>query len=260
VQSAIALPTIRLLTLPNLQIQLIHRTPFLLNIEDPDRGDPMPFAQLESVILSALFTPNAVTIPSENSDRATVETALKTHRSIFHFTGHGTYNDRQPEHSELALQGTDTLIAKEISHFNLKNYHLVSLSACETALTGTQSIKTEYVGLTSAFLQAGVSNVISTLWTVEEASNAYLMTRFYQNWLERQSSATALQSAQHWLRTSSHFDLCQWLKTLLPKISHHRGAQEYLQGYIQSIEGKIGETEPPYHNPYYWAAFTHTGL
>ncbi|MBN8559596.1 MAG: tetratricopeptide repeat protein [Leptolyngbya sp. UWPOB_LEPTO1] len=244
----------------NLKSRSSDRTSFLLNVEDPDRGNSMPFAQLESVILKAMFAPNAFSIPPEKSDRATVESALKTHHGIFHFTGHANYNDRKPENSELALKNSDTLTAKEISSLDLKNYHLVSLSACETALNGTQSIDTEYVGLTSAFLQAGVPHVISTLWTVEEASNAYLMIRFYQFWQAGQESAIALRSAQNWLRTCSNSTLAQWLKDLLPKTESDPGAQEYLRSCIQSIECKIDETDPPYRDPYYWAAFTHTGL
>ncbi len=244
----------------NLKSRSSDRTSFLLNVEDPNRGNSMPFAQLESVILKAMFAPNAFSIPPEKSDRATVESALKTHHGIFHFTGHANYNDRKPENSELALKNSDTLTAKEISSLDLKNYHLVSLSACETALNGTQSIDTEYVGLTSAFLQAGVSHVISTLWTVEEASNAYLMIRFYQFWQAGQESAIALRSAQNWLRTCSNSTLAQWLKDLLPKTESDPGAQEYLRSCIQSIECKIDETDPPYRDPYYWAAFTHTGL
>lgn len=244
----------------NLKSRSSDRTSFLLNVEDPDRGNSMPFAQLESVILKAMFAPNAFSIPPEKSDRATVESALKTHHGIFHFTGHANYNDRKPENSELALKNSDTLTAKEISSLDLKNYHLVSLSACETALNGTQSIDTEYVGLTSAFLQAGVPHVISTLWTVEEASNAYLMIRFYQFWQAGQESAIALRSAQNWLRTCSNAALAQWLKDLLPKTESDPGAQEYLRSCIQSIECKIDETDPPYRDPYYWAAFTHTGL
>lgn len=252
--------------LPSIQIGLnlnsrsSDRTSFLLNVEDPDRGNSMPFAQLESVILKAMFAPNTFSIPPEKSDRATVESALKTHHGIFHFTGHANYNDRKPENSELALKNSDTLTAKEISSLDLKNYHLVILSACETALNGTQSIDTEYVGLTSAFLQAGVSHIISTLWTVEEASNAYLMIRFYQFWQAGQESAIALRSAQNWLRTCSNAALAQWLKDLLPKTESDPGAQEYLRSCIQSIECKIDETDPPYRDPYYWAAFTHTGL
>lgn len=49
---------------------------------------------------------------------------------------------------------------------------LVTLAACETAVTGTETIQADYVGLASAFLKAGASAVLSTLWTVESVSNA----------------------------------------------------------------------------------------
>jgi CHAT domain-containing protein len=71
----------------------------------------------------------------------------------------------------------------------------------------------------------------------------------------------ANQSDHPW-RTSlaTQLDLCQWLKTPLPMALDDSGAQEYLRGCNRGIEGKIESTEPPYRDPYYWAAFTHTGL
>jgi tetratricopeptide (TPR) repeat protein len=259
--------------LPSIKVGLAQKPPstpptsFLLNVEDPNRSDqpPLQFARLESAIIQAMFAPNVKAIGSDNGDRATVETALQEHHGIFHFTGHGDYDGRQPEHSAIGLTGTDRLTAKEINALNLQQYELVCLSACETALTGRQTIKTEYVGLTSAFLQAGVSNIISTLWTVQEVSNAYLMIRFYQFLLQNEMNpAEALKRSQSWLSTVTSFELADWLietsslKSLDPLIKQELEQQAF-NLREEANASTIDSHHPPYADPYHWAAFTLTG-
>jgi tetratricopeptide (TPR) repeat protein/CHAT domain-containing protein len=258
--------------LPNIKVGLAQKSPstpptrFLLNVEDPARSDqpPLQFARLESAIIQAMFTPNVKTINPDDGDRATVKTALQENRGIFHFTGHGDYNARQPEHSAIGLTDTDRLTAKEISALNLQQYELVCLSACETALTGMQTINTEYVGLTSAFLQAGVSQVISTLWTVQEVSNAYLMIRFYQFLQNEMHPAEALKRSQSWLSTVVRLELADWLieasqlKNLDPLIEQELEQQAYI--LREEVNAStIDLHHPPYADPYHWAAFTLTG-
>jgi CHAT domain-containing protein/Flp pilus assembly protein TadD len=258
--------------LPSIKVGLAQKpqstspTRFLLNVEDPARPDqpPLQFARLEFAIIQAMFAPNVKAIDSDNGDRATVEKTLQEHHDIFHFTGHGDYDSRQPEHSAIGLAGTDRLTAKEISTLNLQQYGLVCLSACETALPGMQTIHTEYVGLTSAFLQAGVSQVLSTLWTVQEVSNAYLMIRFYQFLQNKMNPAEALKRSQSWLRTVTRLELADWLietsrfKSLDPLIRQELEQQAY--GLREEVNAStIDLHHPPYADPYHWAAFTLTG-
>jgi CHAT domain-containing protein/Flp pilus assembly protein TadD len=258
--------------LPSIKVGLAQKPPstpptrFLLNVEDPTRSDqpPLQFARLESAIIQAMFAPNVKAIDSDNGDRATVETALQEHYGIFHFTGHGDYDGRQPEHSAIGLIGTDRLTAKEINALNLQQYELVCLSACETALTGRQTINTEYVGLTSAFLQAGVSQVLSTLWTVQEVSNAYLMIRFYQFLQNGMTAAVALKRSQSWLSTVTSLELADWLiktsslKSLDPLIKQELEQQAF-NLREEANASTIDLHHPPYADPYHWAAFTLTG-
>ena len=120
---------------------------------------------------------------------------------MFHFTGHGIYDSQYPKQSALALSGEDYLLTlEEICKINLCGYQLVSLSACETAITGNQTITEEYVGLVSAFLYQRVYHVISTLWTVTDDASSLLMIYFYWQLKKGKSPAIALDKATKWLR------------------------------------------------------------
>ncbi len=256
--------------LPSIQIglNLQHRstpnrsyTP-LLSVEDPQTEQcEMPFAQIESTIVRHLLQPHTH-IDSASANLATVEDALRQPHASFHFTGHAAYNSRSPEASALALTD-ESLTAKRISQLDLSSYNLVTLAACETAITGRENISTEYVGLTSAFLQAGAANILSTLWQVDEIANAWFTIYFYRQLLSGKSPAIALTITQRWLQTATWQNLADWLTEIsqLPQLDI--GIIDRLNARITNTlkeGGTIGLNKPTkYSHPYYWAAFTLTG-
>ena len=70
---------------------------------------------------------------------------------------------------------------------------LVVLSACDTGrgrITGDGVI-----GLSRAFISAGVPSIIVSLWAIPDAPTSFLMTEFYQNLQGNPDRATALRSA-----------------------------------------------------------------
>jgi CHAT domain-containing protein len=81
------------------------------------------------------------------------------------------------------------------------------LSACETAL-GKEERGEGLVGLTRAFMYAGVPRVVASLWTVPDVSTSELMSRFYKGVLVnglRPSEAlrraqVSIWREQHWAR------------------------------------------------------------
>jgi CHAT domain-containing protein len=122
---------------------------------------------------------------------------------LVHFATHGFLNNTNPEMSGLVLSLVDRqgqpmegfLSASEV--FNLRlSADLVVLSGCRTAL-GKQMKGEGVVGLTRAFMYAGTSRVLASLWSVDDAATATLMTRFYEGILTGGlSPPRALQRAQ----------------------------------------------------------------
>lgn len=253
--------------LPSIQIGLtLQKKPRsadfkLLSVEDPKTDRPqMPYAQLESALCCYLF-PDHTQLDETKATAENVIRALSDRYTHFHFTGHAGYNI-PPENSALILTNDEPLTAKTIRHLDLTAYELITLSACETALTGNQSIDTEFVGLVSAFLQAGATAVLSTLWNINEISNTWLILKFYELY-PQVPPAQALKSAQTWLRSLTYEALLQWLDRTAQLPPDHAYRQD-LQDEITLIqknltEHKIELHQTPYSDPYHWAAFTLTG-
>ncbi|MBP5976563.1 CHAT domain-containing protein [Brasilonema sp. CT11] len=169
---------------------------------------------------------------------------------------------------ELAEQGKN---AEDICQFNLSHYELVSLSACETAVTGNQTISTEYVGLVSGFVRQGVAHVVSTLWRVESVSSALFMMEFYRQLNRDIEPTTALKQTQIWLASVKYSELVQWYKDIATEIAQSDSlCAEDLKDKAKIIEydvEKINSFVPfgcaqgksPYAHPYFWASFIITG-
>ena len=100
-----------------------------------------------------------------------------------------------------AGQRAPTLRAWEIARTDLP-YGLAVLAGCATA--GGRATNGEGVlGLTSAFLSAGVPVVVSSLWPVDDRVTARLMSRFYDRLAAGDPVATALRVAQLSIRSDA---------------------------------------------------------
>lgn len=164
----------------------------------------LPATELEADAIATL-------VPSEQrlvatgiaASRATVMNAGLTEFRILHFATHALIDDRYPALSALALSSFDEgrqdiepyLRLHDVYDFELAA-DLVTLSACETAL-GRELRGEGLLGLTRAFLHAGASSVVASLWQVPDRATAELMRTFYERqFQDGLSPATALRQAQ----------------------------------------------------------------
>jgi CHAT domain-containing protein/Tfp pilus assembly protein PilF len=122
---------------------------------------------------------------------------------MVHFATHGLVDNQVPELSGIVLSMFDKhgkrqdgfLQLYEI--YNLKlGADLVVLSACQTALG--KDIRGEgIVSLTRGFMHAGAPRVVASLWNVDDAATAALMSRFYRQMIVNGlKPAAALRAAQ----------------------------------------------------------------
>jgi CHAT domain-containing protein len=102
---------------------------------------------------------------------------------IFHFACHGSFNARRPMYSALHLlpdpNNDGSLEVHEIYQLELKPAYLVTLSACQTHLGGIKR-GDEIIGLTRAFIYAGTSGILASLWEVDDYYTEKFMIAFYR--------------------------------------------------------------------------------
>jgi CHAT domain-containing protein len=119
--------------------------------------------------------------------------------NIVHIAAHAELNTNSPLFSRILLSpdsgDSGAIEVREVYGMDLAKTNLVVLSACRTQL-GTQSKGDDVVGLNRAFIYAGASSVIASLWTVDDEATSLLMTAFYSHLKQGMSKAAALQAAQ----------------------------------------------------------------
>lgn len=125
---------------------------------------------------------------------------------VLHFATHGRFVPNAPWRSHLELHDGEQLTVEEIGRLDL-NAYLVTLSACESALSGggVSDVPTgdEWVGLSQAFLAAGTSAVMATLWPIDDRVSSDFMVGFYAA-LSPEGKARALARVQRQFIRDSH--------------------------------------------------------
>jgi CHAT domain-containing protein len=117
-----------------------------------------------------------------------------------HFATHGAISDERPQYSGLMLtlseSGKEDGLLQVYEIFNLKlNAELVVLSACETGL-GKELRGEGVLGLARAFMYAGATSIVASLWRVADRSTADLMIGFYRELDRGAHKAEALRRAK----------------------------------------------------------------
>jgi CHAT domain-containing protein/tetratricopeptide (TPR) repeat protein len=93
-----------------------------------------------------------------------------------------------------AFRGDPFVRAWQIAKLSLP-MTLTVLAGCETA-GGRLTTGEGVLGLTAAFMSAGVPVVVSSLWPIDDRATARVMRRFYEHLAKGESVATSLRLAQ----------------------------------------------------------------
>lgn len=140
---------------------------------------------------SNIYTEEAATV-----DRATQSLS---NMQYVHFATHGVLIYPEFDSSYLVFTpgagqpNGGKLTLHEIGMLNIKGCDLVTLSACETAVSA-EIAKGWYVSPANAFLINRVRSVIASLWEVDDVSTSLLMQQFYK-YLQTMPKAEALRRA-----------------------------------------------------------------
>jgi CHAT domain-containing protein len=147
-----------------------------------------------------------------------------------------------------ASDSTGVLSAEEIASLSLEDLELVVVSACQTSV-GLTSPNEGAFALPRAFHLAGVRNVVSTLWKIEDKYTAAVMRAFYHGpWTENKAPIEALRQAQLFIFRNPDlidaFSTSRGIEFDRPVRLHDSGARE----------PGVQRTDPRL-----WAAFTLSG-
>ncbi len=142
---------------------------------------------------------------------------------IIHLATHFLNNDRQPLYSKLILtpdesRGEEDGLLQTYEIFNLElSAKIVVLSTCNSAL-GQLNKGEGIVGITRAFLYAGVPSLVVSLWNVEDESTRLIMENFYRYLKKGWKKNHALRMAKiDYMKSANklHYDPFYWASFIL---------------------------------------------
>jgi CHAT domain-containing protein len=223
-----------------------------------DSRNDLPFARAESLAVAASFGVQAVVgdAATEDAFNDLLEAAGDS-LDVLHLATHGTFDADNALDSGLELAGydgsTSRLTAREIVRATLP-IDIVTLSACESGRTRVFA-GDEPVGLTRAFLTAGASAVLATLWLTNDLSTRLIVERFYEALRgpggtsgTRWRRAQALREASMAVRAMTVRDLLDHQDANVVSFAREMAAARALQG-----------GDHPFSAPRYWAPFALVG-
>ncbi len=197
-----------------------------------------------TILLNGAFTEKAM------------ENLLNGPHTVVHIASHFVFQPGDDSRSYLLLAGRDQDTAgyhmtvadfRDDQQLSLDDTDLLTLSACETGMSGSANNGREVDGLGTTAQLKGAKAVISSLWEVNDASTGQLMADFYKRWAEgsgKVSKVEALREAQ--------------LDLLHGRVAPQSGVAG--RGFGVAENESAGLAAPAgYAHPYYWAPFVLMG-
>jgi CHAT domain-containing protein/predicted negative regulator of RcsB-dependent stress response len=171
------------------------------------RFGPLPSARQEVRAIAGLYPPagRKLYVGAAATEASLKKEAVWQYRRL-HFATHAFLDERFAAASGILLAPTGTTGEDGVVQLNeilglRLNADLVTLSACQTAL-GKLTSGEGLVGLSRAFLSAGASRLVVSLWEVNDVATAELMKSFYRRMRAGADPAEALRQAKREMRRS----------------------------------------------------------
>jgi CHAT domain-containing protein len=184
---------------------------------------------------------------------AAMEKLLDSRPGVVHIASHFVFKPGDDSQSYLLLAGKDaggTGFHLTVANFRdnknlaLRHTDLLTLSACETGMSGSASNGREVDGLGATAQLKGAKAVISSLWAVNDASTGTLMGDFYKRWANGAGKVTKVEALRQ-----AQLDL------LLGRVKPQAGDRDRGFGSARNEQ----DVPKGYAHPYYWAPFVLMG-
>ncbi len=251
-----------------LRRQSVQRHPFVafadpkyegLKIDLPRLKRSASEATQAHALIGAGDATGAVFLREDATEQRLKELALSRYR-IVHLATHGFAPDVIDEATQPALflgktESQDGVLQlDEVVDLRL-NADLVVLSACSSG-RGALNPGDGLGGLTRAFLSAGTSAVMATLWAVEDSHAESMMTAFYRDLAAHKATAPSLRQAR--------LAMLAGIRPTRSVASRHRG----IGGIV--TQPVVKPTPPPRktkrrtapirsRDPFFWASYVLVG-
>jgi CHAT domain-containing protein/tetratricopeptide (TPR) repeat protein len=173
---------------------------------------PFTAQEADQILSVARSSSNPKAIGFEATRATAISGRLSEYRYL-HFATHGYLDTERPSLSALVLSQIDAKGQPEDGFLRVNDIYnarlsadLVVLSGCQTGL-GKEVRGEGLMGLTRAFLYAGVPRVVVSLWNVNDRATAELMAALYRSMLrDGKRPSAALREAQLELRKQKRWE------------------------------------------------------
>ena len=277
-------PSARLLDIVKQRTRLIDpdRRPNILAVGNPRRTDakPLQFAEAETETLKTTVEHLREKLSPEQyqahglSKIIVLNGLSATKAAVVPELGqawlgwlatHGKYDLIDPMNCDDVITVRECFFPEKHQTYDidLQGMCLLVLSACEQALFDFNRGADEMVGMPVSLFHAGIAGVVAPLWAVDDRATYLLMSRFADLYLdpaENHSPAQALALAQKWLREMNMGEVVHYVEHWYRQ--SHGEERRMLFRYLRHYR-YLAEQNPdlqPFAHPYYWAAFTCTGV
>jgi CHAT domain-containing protein len=159
--------------------------------------ETIPHVDDELRAIRSIYSRGSTLTGAEANRRRFVDAAATS--DIIHIAAHGLFREDDPHFSALRL--ADGWMSLYDLYGLRTRAELVCISACQSGRSWVGD-GDELVGLVRGFLHAGAAALVVSLWPVQDASTAQLMSSFYDRLRNGTGRAAALREAMLELRAN----------------------------------------------------------